>query len=257
MQVSAITACLLSFGSVFGQIEVQGTVYDQTQAATIRDVDVHSSSGATSVTDSLGHYRIRVREHDTLYFSYLNKRTPDYPVEYMQDPSHFDIAMGVVAEYLPDVTIRPNSYHLDSLENREEYNEIFNYRGANYVNNMSQRGRGMGLGVGLNLDAFLGGAHQIDKSRQSTQRYMEEDERQKYIDHRFSKLMVRRITGLQAPLLDTFMHAYRPSYEYLQATPTDWELYQDIERWGTSFKEDHPNWKLAAKDPQQDTTGTK
>ncbi|WP_133994202.1 hypothetical protein [Dinghuibacter silviterrae] len=230
-----------------GQVEVQGTVYDQTQSATIRDVDVHSSSGVSAVTDSLGHYRIKVREHDTLYFSYLNKRTPDFPVQYMQDPSHFDIAMGVVAEYLPDVYVRPNSYHLDSMENREEYQDIFNYQGANYVNNMAERGRGMG--IGLNLDAFLGGAHQIDKSRQSAQRYMEENERQKYIDHRFSKTIVKRITGLQPPLLDTFMHAYRPSYDYLQATQSDWELYMDIQRWGEAFKEDHPAWK--------DTTGTK
>ena len=39
---------------------------------------------------------------------------------------------------------------------------------------------------------------------------LEEQERQKYIDYRFNKSLVKRITGLEPPLLDSFMVRYRP-----------------------------------------------
>lgn len=41
---------------------------------------------------------------------------------------------------------------------------------------------------------------------------LEAEEREKYIDYRFNKPMVRRVTGLSSPLLDSFMVWYRPSY---------------------------------------------
>ena len=115
------------------------------------------------------------------------------------------------------------------------------------------------MGVGLNLDMFTASAERVDKSRQSTARYLQEDERQRYIDHRFSRAVVRRVTGLQPPLLDTFMHQYRPTYEMLQSSPTDWELFEDIQFWAKSFrenwKEEHPDWgdSTALHLPPRDT----
>lgn len=241
-------AFLLFPSAARAQVEVRGTVYDKTMVTGLGEVNVSSASGAAAVTDSLGRYHIKLRLDDTLYFSYLGKRTPDFFVKDLPDPEHLDIAMGVVGESLPEVVVTANTYHFDSVENRREYQDIFNYQSPNYLDN-AKMGRGRGIGVGLDLDMLIGGGARIDRSRLSTQRYMQEDERQRYIDHRFSKTVVKRLTGLQPPLLDTFMHTYRPTYEFLQSVATDWDLYEYIQEWGISFKE---IWK--DEHPNQDTT---
>jgi hypothetical protein len=53
---------------------------------------------------------------------------------------------------------------------------------------------------------------------------MEEEE--KFIDHRFNKALVRRITLLDGPLLENFMQLYRPSYSFTRfAGEYDFQLY--------------------------------
>jgi hypothetical protein len=44
-----------------------------------------------------------------------------------------------------------------------------------------------------------------------------EQERQKFIDHRFNKALVRRLTRLDGDALDTFMQLYRPDFEFTAA----------------------------------------
>ena len=46
------------------------------------------------------------------------------------------------------------------------------------------------------------------------QQRLELQEKENYINYRFSKLFVKRITGLQSPQLDTFLVWYRPDFEF-------------------------------------------
>ena len=54
------------------------------------------------------------------------------------------------------------------------------------------------------------------------------EEQNNYIDHRFSPGIVHKITGLEPPVLDSFMKFYRPSYEFLQTMTTEYEFYKYI-----------------------------
>lgn len=230
-----VTGLLLSGNNLFAQVIVSGTVFDGSMINGLQEVDVISGNGGHAVTDSLGHYHIRLSEKDSLYFSYLGKRTPWFPVRDMQNPDVFDVSMyGVESVSITPLYIQPNSYHLDSLENREEYKELFDYEGGNYLSGAKTRGRG--LGVGLNFDMLLTGRN-IERSRESTQRYMIEDEHQKYIDHRFTRSLVEHLTGLTSPALDTFMKMYRPSYEQLQSFESQVALDQYIVNEGKYFPE--------------------
>jgi hypothetical protein len=77
------------------------------------------------------------------------------------------------------------------------------------------------------------------------QKRLEEEEKDKFVDHRFSRAIVRRITGLDAPALDTFMVQYRPTQEFIQSCETQYEFYHYIQEWGKFFVEDwtarHPD----------------
>ena len=55
---------------------------------------------------------------------------------------------------------------------------------------------------------------------------LEEQERQKFIDHRFNKALVRRLTNLDGTNLDVFMLRYRPSYAFTLVAPEyDFQMY--------------------------------
>jgi hypothetical protein len=54
------------------------------------------------------------------------------------------------------------------------------------------------------------------------QRLLQQEE-DKFIDHRFSKQLVKRLTNLNAGQLDSFMVIYRPTYLFCQIA-SDYEL---------------------------------
>ena len=63
----------------------------------------------------------------------------------------------------------------------------------------------------------------------SFQQRLLQDEQDKYIDHRYSKFLVKRLTNLEGKELDDFMNFYRPSYEETLAM-NDLELGYYIEQ---------------------------
>jgi hypothetical protein len=224
-----------------GQILIRGTVYDESQKYTMAGVSVLSTSGLGTKTDSAGNYRIRLALDDSIYFSYLGKSTMRFPVKEIGADRPFDMALAVSIDSLPTVFVRGNNYLLDSLQTRKDYAKVFNYQ-ANYLSNMKSNRRG-GMGVGLDLDMFLNGKQ--NRRMEAFQKRLEQEEKDKFVDHRFSRAIVRRITGLDEPALDTFLVQYRPSQEFIQSCETDYEFYHYIQEWGKYFVEDwsarHPD----------------
>src|SRR4029077_10804633 len=126
---------------------------------------------------------------------------------------------------LPTVMVRGKNYLMDSLETRKEYKKIFDY-GANWVDDGRSRGRSRSIGLGIDFDILLRPG-QVRRTLAFQKRLIEE-EQDNYIDHRFSPSIVHRVTGLESPVLDSFMRVYRPSYEFLQTLTTDYEFYKYI-----------------------------
>ena len=116
-------------------------------------VSVISTSGKGTTTDSAGHYSIAVRESDSIYFSYLNKPTPKYPVAQIATSTTFDISIQTKIAQLPSIFLRPRSYRFDSLENRKDYAKIFNYQKPGISTSVNPTPGG--VGAGLDLDEFI------------------------------------------------------------------------------------------------------
>lgn len=237
--LSAVLLFILSASvrqTVKAQVQIHGTIYERTVRFGLPGVSVISNSGTGTMTDSLGRYRIRLQSHDSVHFSYLGKATRKFAVKDIPANQSFDMSLEVNIESLPTVVVRQNSYRLDSLANREEYRKVFDFE-RDYLANRSG-----GLGVGISLDALFSGKkmRQIETLR----RRLEREEQDKYVDHRFTRGLVRRLTGLQPPALDTFMREYRPGYEMLRSFETEYDYYSYIKNWGRIFaerwKEEHP-----------------
>jgi hypothetical protein len=222
---AALTTVLSLCGQLaLAQAVISGTVYDGSQRVRLPGVSVMSTSGAGTATDSLGHYSIRLASGDSLYFSYLGKYTAKFPLRTLDPGQPFDMSLDLAPQSLPEVFVQSRNYLLDSLETRREYKKIFEYE-ADYLTD-AQSGTGGGVGVGLDLDMLL----QPRKVRrmEAFQQRLIWQERENYIDHRWNPSLISKITGLEPPVLDSFMRLYRPSYEYLQSFETEYQFYKYI-----------------------------
>lgn len=218
---------LLLLGALAGhaQVIIRGKVFDMSRTIPLASVSVMSSSGNGTTTDSTGSYMILVNENDSIWFSYLNKPTPKFGVASINKFNAFDVALHVPVTELKEVRVMPRSYKRDSLQNRLDYAKAFDYKKPGISLSAPPNSS---FGVGLDLDAFIN-MFNFRKNRrmaQFRQRLLREEE-DKFIDHRFSKALVKKITGLTGPSQDEFMKKYRPSLEFTRFS-TDYEFAEYI-----------------------------
>ncbi|HEX8357850.1 MAG TPA: hypothetical protein VF610_10575 [Segetibacter sp.] len=207
-------------------VTVSGTVYDITKKNPIEAVSVISTSGAGTITDSTGFYSLTVSESDSIFFSYLNKATPKYPISGIQNLSSFDISIQKKVLQLPNIFVRQRNYQFDSVQNRLEYEKIFNYKKPGLSTSMNPSGGN--VAVGLDLDELINMfKFRKNKRMVAFQSRLVKEEQEKYIDHRFNKGLVRKLTGLQSPQIDSFMVEFRPTLEMV-SNFNDLELGQFV-----------------------------
>lgn len=196
------------------QLRVSGTVYDITRYNYVEQVTVSSSSGATTITDSMGRYSIMVQEKDSLCFIYKQKPTQKFSVAQITDPNHFDISLHKVIRgkysMLQDVTVYSKSYKEDSIENRIANARYFNFQQPDLASNLMNGVAGADLDELINLFRF-----RRNRTLAAFQQRLESEEREKYVDYRFNKIQVKRLTGLASVHLDSFLVWYRPTYDFV------------------------------------------
>lgn len=186
-------------------------------------VSVLSTSGTGTVTNADGYYEIEVTEKDSIWFSYLNKPTVKFPVMRIGNPMQFDISLQVNVPVMKEVKILPKNYRLDSLRNRQDYAKIFNYQKPTLKTVTPQ----YGAAVGFDLDEIINMFRvKRNRSMASFQRRLLIEEQDKYVDFRFNKALVRRLTLLDGAELDSFMRVFKPSYTFTKlAGDYEFRLY--------------------------------
>jgi hypothetical protein len=228
-----INAALSAQKAVAQQVTVKGTVYNMSRTRPLEAVSVMSTSGRGTITDSNGNYNIIVNEGDSISFSYLGRTTVKFPVSNILIYPSFDVALHVEPTELKPLQVSPRNYFMDSLQNRKDYARVFDYQKPKLK--LTDPGQG-GLGVGLDLDAIIG-MFQFNRNRRmlAFQKRLIQEEQDKFVDHRFTAYLVKKITHLSSPDLDTFMVKYRPSY-YFTRTTTDYDFEQYIKLAGRDFE---------------------
>lgn len=205
---------ICSAGHSTAQLTISGTVFDSSKKNFIEDVKVESTGGSFTRTDSMGRYKITVTEKDSISFIYQNKPTQKFIVKDISDPSLFNISLHVTVKSsygtLKEVIVYSKSYRQDSIENRQAYGDIFNFRNPSIRSSINPDG-GVGADVNELINIFR---FKRNKRIRTFQARLEEQEQDKYINFRFNKTFVRRITQLQGAELDTFMVRYRPGYAF-------------------------------------------
>ncbi|MBI3882824.1 MAG: hypothetical protein HY305_01005, partial [Sphingobacteriales bacterium] len=89
---------------------------------------------------------------------------------------------------------------------------------------------------GLDLDEFINiFRFKRNKHLRFMQQRLIEQEQEKYIDYRFNKILVKRITKLEGEELNDFIKEYRPDFNFTQ-TSTLTDFYQYILNSSYKFK---------------------
>jgi hypothetical protein len=209
----------------WGQLRISGTVYDLSKKIGLEAVSVMSTSGVGTVTDKEGHYSVAVHENDSIWFSYLNKATPKYAVLSIANLNSFDISLHVSITTLPSVRVMPPNYKRDSIQNRQDYAKAFDFQKPGVGSVMSVGPNG---GAGLDIVEFIN-MFKFRRNRRmlAFQDRLLREEEEKFIDHRFSRSLIIKLTQLRGSELDTFIARYRPVVEFTQYS-TDYEFQSYI-----------------------------
>lgn len=221
-------------------------MYDSSRNFPMEAVTVLSTSGRGTITNGDGQYEIEVTEKDSIWFSYLNKPTIKFPVLKIANPFAFDISIQVSVPVLKEVKVQPRNYKLDSIRNRQDYAKIFNYQKPKLKPVFT------GSGVGFDLDEIINMFRfRRNRSIASFQKRLLQEERDKAVDHRFNKALVRRLTLLDGNELDSFMLLYRPSYSFATGS-TDYEFQQYIKTAFYRFKRGLPPPDIIRQEEEED-----
>ncbi len=228
-------------------VTISGTVYDITARRPLEAVGVISTSGRGAITDSLGKYTITVRAKDSIWFTLIGKTTMKYPVDTISNLESFNVMIHLRATELPEVKVRNSYYKLDSIQNRRDYAKVFDFKKPTLGLTKSSGYNPGGLTVGFDLDAIINMFRfKHNRSILNLQKRLLAEEQEKYVNRRYNKLFVKKLTKLQSPELDTFMVHFRPDYEVMLLL-NDLELGYYIQQAYEQYKTTRYDWKGALR----------
>lgn len=227
---------------------VRGIVYDSSRAYPVPSVSVLSTSGSGTVTNSDGFYEIQVGEKDSIWFSYLNKPTMKFPVLKIANTLGFDISLHVNVPVLKEVKIKLKNYRQDSLQNRIDYAKIFNYQKPGLKTVTPQIGGAAGFDLDEIINVFR---FKRNRSMASFQRRLFTQEQDKFVDYRFSKAVVRRLSQLDGKELDSFMIVFRPSFLFTKMAG-EYDFYQYIKDAASRFRNGLPPLQIFKQEEEEE-----
>jgi hypothetical protein len=235
------------------RVTISGTVFDISARRPLEAVGVISSSGRGTLTDSLGKYTITVQAKDSIWFTLIGKTTMKYPVDTISNLDNFNIMIHVRSAELPEVKVRNSYYKLDSIQNRQDYAKVFNFRKPTLGLSRSAPGYNPGgLTVGFDLDEIINMFRtKRNRSILNLQKRLLDEEQEKYVNRRFSKAFVRKLTKLESPELDSFMLRFRPDYAIMTLL-NDLELGYYIQQNFIQYQSQRYNWKGALRRKEEE-----
>jgi hypothetical protein len=155
--------------------------------------------------------------------SYTGKKTDSLSEKYAVGGNGFDKDSFYM---LQSVTVFKRNYHADSLSNRQEYGDAYDYKKPKFSPLKMLASPASHLYDVLNVKE--------KRTKERLKNNLVNHEQEGYVDNRFTRSLVAKYTGEQNDsTLADFMYKYRPSYELLVNT-SDLDLIVYIQN---SFKE--------------------
>ncbi|HMH23908.1 MAG TPA: hypothetical protein VK563_19115 [Puia sp.] len=207
---------LLSFCSGSAQTFLTGKIHKKESTEILVSVSIQNHTQRKyDLSDEGGNYRIPAREGDQLTFSSVGFLTDTVIVTETMLSGDCPISLETRVVALPSFQVGSlSNYQLDSMARREEYKWIYEHGNVQRVEKERH-----GDGVGMNIDLFRN-ASKGDKDREKLKKRLLKEEEQHYIDYRYNREYISRLTHLKGDSLQKFMEYYRPTYDYTRKAAT-------------------------------------
>ncbi len=198
-----------------------GRIFSKNGEDTLKSVSIHNiTEQRYDLSDEDGSYRIQVMAGDHVSFSSVGYKADTVTITESMLTNTYQISLAVRPQSLQSVSVVYSNYQLDSMDRRKEYAWV--YDNGNTPRFEHQRA---GDGVGVEMNIFRN-AGKPERQREKLQKRLSKEEQDYYVNFRYSKEYVTKITHFQGDSLIQFMKKYRPSYDYCRkAAPVDILVY--------------------------------
>lgn len=212
---TVILLLLISFSGL-AQTFLTGKVRKKESAEIVVSVSIQNHTQRKyDLSDEGGNYRIPAREGDLLTFSSVGYMTDTLIVTPVMLAGDCPVFLETRIVALPSFQVGSlSNYQLDSMARREEYKWIYERGNVQRVEKERK-----GDGVGLSLDLFRN-ASKADRDLEKLRKRLIKEEEQHYVDYRYSREYISRLTHLKRDSLQKFMEQYRPSYDFARKAAT-------------------------------------
>ena len=212
-----LALCVLGFLRVSGQQFLTGKIYKANSTEHLVSVSIHNiTQQRYDLSEEDGSYRIQAAPGDHISFSSVGYKADTMTVTASFLTAAYPVYLDVRAQTLQSVRVGQfSNYQLDSMDRRKEYAWVYDHENTPHV----ARDRQGADGVGVTLNIFRN-TSTAAKQRIKLSKRLEKEEEEFYVDSRYNKDYVTKITRLKGDSLADFMRRYRPSYDYCRKAAT-------------------------------------
>lgn len=188
-----------------------GKVYKANTSEHLISVSIHNiTQQRYDLSEEDGSYRIQAAPGDHISFSSVGFKADTVTITASMLTAAYPVYLDVRAQTLQTVRVGQfSNYQLDSMDRRKEYGWVYEH--GNTPRMAKDRQGADGVGVTLNIFRNTSSAA---KQRIRLEKRLEKEEEEYYVDSRYNKDYVAKITKLKGDSLVEFMRRYRPSYDY-------------------------------------------
>ena len=219
VKISFIFFTLCLYLPLLGQEQVEGIVFDKdTKQRVARVLVSNISLGANSYNNTRGEFKLPINKGDKLVFQKEN---------YFSDTLIYNDEKVIVVNlkrtsiYIDPVTVVARKTPEEILNQRKiDYNKAYRLADPGSLLSVGQNGAGLSINAVYNYFSREG------KNARRLTAYFQREYEDNIIELRFSKDLIRNVTGLEGEPLDNFIVRYKPSYNFvMQANHYDMVNY--------------------------------
>ena len=214
---------LVFFSHSLAQQALTGRIHKKASPEVLPAVSIHNlNQQKYNQSDMGGNFRIPAAKGDTIVFTsagYL----PDTTIVnawMFAEADGYNVYLTPNMVELPSVRVGDQSnYQLDSIKRKEDYAWLDKVHREKLAG-----GKRWSDGVGISLSPLSYYNH-VEVQRRRLRRRLKQEETDYFIDSKFPRAYVARVTGLQGDSLQTFMFRYRPSYKFCRRASNEDMLF--------------------------------
>ncbi|PUZ30328.1 CarboxypepD_reg-like domain-containing protein [Chitinophaga costaii] len=213
-------ACMAMAQAKAQQVTVTGTVLDENKLVMPGASVLNKNTGKRNYADAGGFYKIDAHQGDSIIFTFVGYITQTIAVPQSSGTYTKNILLDKQQRFLPSLEVKSQytPYQLDSIDRRAQFQPWLDAKDIPLAGNATPEGFGISVSP---ITRFS----RKEKDKRKFQKIYVQNEMEKYIDSRYTPLLVSHVTGMKGDSLLLFMQKFRPQYNVLRQQPSEELIY--------------------------------